>query len=78
MEVIGRTLTKLLIPQLIVSLSQMELVMIKPFKVTKTVVEPEGNVGVHFISTKSIVRKTLGGAMSVKRIYLFRPDADID
>ena len=26
--------------------------MIKPFKITKTVVEPEGNIGVQFYATK--------------------------
>jgi len=53
--------------------------MIKPFKITKTVVEPEGNIGVHFTSTKSIVTgSAFGNTLSVKAYLSISPDADID
>lgn len=53
--------------------------MIKPFKITKTVVEPEGNLGVHFVSTKSIVSEDLfGAAVTVKAYLSVAPDADVD
>jgi uncharacterized lipoprotein YbaY len=57
----------------------MELAMIKPFKITKTVVEPEGNIGVHFISTKSVVKEnSFGGKVSIRAYISVSPDADID
>jgi hypothetical protein len=57
----------------------MELDMIKPFKITKTVVEPEGNIGVHFISTKSVVgENAFGGAITVRAYISVAPDADVD
>mgnify|MGYP003646129816 CR=1 FL=1 len=53
--------------------------MIKPFKVTKTVVEPEGNIGVHFIATKSASSETnRRGAMSIQAYLSVSADSDID
>jgi hypothetical protein len=57
----------------------MELGMIKPFKITKTVVEPEGSMGVHFTSTKSVVNENnSGGYMTLTAYISVSPDADIE
>ena len=52
--------------------------MIKPFKITKTVVEPEGNTGVSFISTKSIDKGAFGNTLSVRAYISVPPGADLD
>tara|TARA_B110000908_G_scaffold168662_1_gene224019 strand:- start:479 stop:673 length:195 start_codon:yes stop_codon:yes gene_type:complete len=52
--------------------------MIKPFKITKTVVEPEGNIGVNFISTKSVAEGAFGKTLSVRAYLSVPPNADID
>ncbi len=52
--------------------------MIKPFKITKTVVEPEGNIGVSFMSTKSVGTGAFGNTLSVRAYISVPPDADID
>lgn len=53
--------------------------MIKPFKIIKTVTEPEGSIGVHFVSTKSTVGENHnGGYLTLKAYISVAAEADIE
>ena len=53
--------------------------MIKPFTIIKTVVEPEGNIGVHFEVTKANVTETgASGTLTLTAYMSVDPTADLE